>query len=255
MSGISHRIVEIRAGEGGEDARLFVAELAVAAEVPGARYGQFEVAASDGGSALVTDTASGQVYEVQLEQRPGAGAQPDLRVRARGLAQRHDVGAHRVRDMDAAHVRHQAGRVLEGDHRLQALQRGAAAVVDEHRHLRRGVRVAHRDPGREPVQLRLRQWIGTRLLNWVLCRKYKKGPVEQICFTRVGYFKLLHSLKQRRLCLRRRSVDFVGEDDVGKQRTLIELEKAFPGNMILFKNFGANDIGRHQVGGELNAAK
>ncbi|MGV0343302.1 sucrase ferredoxin [Corynebacterium lehmanniae] len=50
-----------------------VAELAVAAEVPGARYGQFEVAASDGGSALVTDTASSQVYEVQLEQRPVSG--------------------------------------------------------------------------------------------------------------------------------------------------------------------------------------
>ncbi|OHR21200.1 sucrase ferredoxin [Corynebacterium sp. HMSC034A01] len=50
-----------------------VAELAVAAEVPGAHYGQFEVAASDGGSALVTDTASGQVYEVQLEQRPVSG--------------------------------------------------------------------------------------------------------------------------------------------------------------------------------------
>ena len=50
-----------------------VAELAVAAEVPGARYGQFEVAASDGGAALVTDTASGQVYEVQLEQRPVSG--------------------------------------------------------------------------------------------------------------------------------------------------------------------------------------
>ena len=50
-----------------------VAELAVAAEVPGACYGQFDVAASDDGSALVTDTASGQVYEVQLEQRPVSG--------------------------------------------------------------------------------------------------------------------------------------------------------------------------------------
>lgn len=50
-----------------------VAELAVAAEVPGARYGQFDVDASDDGSALVTDTASGQVYEVQLEQRPVSG--------------------------------------------------------------------------------------------------------------------------------------------------------------------------------------
>ena len=50
-----------------------VAELAVAAEVPGARYGQFEVAASGGDSAQVTDTVSGQVYEVRLEQRPVSG--------------------------------------------------------------------------------------------------------------------------------------------------------------------------------------
>ena len=50
-----------------------VAELAVAAEVSGARYGQFEVAAFDGGSVLVTDTAAGQAYEVQLEQRPVSG--------------------------------------------------------------------------------------------------------------------------------------------------------------------------------------
>ena len=50
-----------------------VAELAAAAEVSGARYGQFEVAAFDGGSVLVTDTAAGQAYEVQLEQRPVSG--------------------------------------------------------------------------------------------------------------------------------------------------------------------------------------
>lgn len=50
-----------------------VAELAAAAEVLGARYGQFEVAAFDGGSVLVTDTAAGQAYEVQLEQRPVSG--------------------------------------------------------------------------------------------------------------------------------------------------------------------------------------
>ena len=49
------------------------AELAVAAQVPGARYGQFEVVAGSGESVAVTDTASGEAYEVQLEQRPVAG--------------------------------------------------------------------------------------------------------------------------------------------------------------------------------------
>lgn len=62
-----------------------VAELAVAAEVPGARYGEFEVellpidansapsTTPDTASATVTDTASGHAYEVQLEQRPVTG--------------------------------------------------------------------------------------------------------------------------------------------------------------------------------------
>ncbi|MBA1836812.1 sucrase ferredoxin [Corynebacterium sp. zg912] len=46
-----------------------VAELAVAVEVPGAHYGQFAVAAGAGESVAVTDTASGEVFDVQLEQR------------------------------------------------------------------------------------------------------------------------------------------------------------------------------------------
>lgn len=50
-----------------------VAELAVAAEVPGARYGQFAVAAAEEGTVSVTDTASGTEYEVELEQRAVTG--------------------------------------------------------------------------------------------------------------------------------------------------------------------------------------
>ena len=46
-----------------------VAELAVAVEVPGAHYGQFAVAARSNDSVVVTDTASGEVFEVELEQR------------------------------------------------------------------------------------------------------------------------------------------------------------------------------------------
>ena len=46
-----------------------VAELAVAVEVPGAHYGQFAVAAGSSDSVVVTDTGSGEVFDVQLEQR------------------------------------------------------------------------------------------------------------------------------------------------------------------------------------------
>ena len=46
-----------------------VAELAVAVEVPGAHYGQFAVAAGSSDSVVVTDTGSGEMFDVQLEQR------------------------------------------------------------------------------------------------------------------------------------------------------------------------------------------
>lgn len=60
-------------GRGTLDPAEQAAELAVAAQVPGARYGQFEVVAGSGESVAVTDTASGEAYEVQLEQRPVSG--------------------------------------------------------------------------------------------------------------------------------------------------------------------------------------
>jgi hypothetical protein len=59
--------------------------------------------------------------------------------------------------------------------------------------------------------------------------------------------------EQRRLRLRRRAVDLVGEHDVREDRPAHELEDALPGADVLFEDFGAGDVGRHEIRRELNA--
>jgi len=62
----------------------------------------------------------------------------------------------------------------------------------------------------------------------------------------------LHRLQQRRLGLRRRAVDLVGEDHVGEDRTTHEGEAAAAVAVVL-QDLGAGDIRRHEVGRELDA--
>ena len=62
---------------------------------------------------------------------------------------------------------------------------------------------------------------------------------------------LLHGLQQRALHLRGRAIDLVGQHDVGEDRTFARREIA--GACVV--NEGADDVGRQQVGRELNAAE
>ena len=64
---------------------------------------------------------------------------------------------------------------------------------------------------------------------------------------------LLHRLQQRRLRLRWRAVDLVGEHDVAEDRAFRELEYAPAGRVILLEQLGAGDVARHQVRRELHA--
>ena len=64
---------------------------------------------------------------------------------------------------------------------------------------------------------------------------------------------LLHRLEQRRLRLRRRAVDFVGQHDVGEDRTGREHHLPAAGRRVFLHEVGAGDVRRHQVGRELDA--
>ena len=60
---------------------------------------------------------------------------------------------------------------------------------------------------------------------------------------------LLHDLEQCRLCLGRRTIDLIGQDDVGEHRATVQLEAG-----VLLIHQAAGDIGWQEVGGELDSA-
>ena len=81
-------------------------------------------------------------------------------------------------------------------------------------------------------------WIG-----WVSYRFLK-----HVCFPADRNLMFLHGFQQGRLHLGRRTIDFVGENYVGEQRTFFGAELA----CLLIENHRADDVGGEQVRCKLN---
>jgi len=62
---------------------------------------------------------------------------------------------------------------------------------------------------------------------------------------------LLHDLEERRVRLGRGAVDLVGQEELCKDRTRPEAELL----LLHVEDGRASDVGRHQVGGELNPSE
>ena len=62
---------------------------------------------------------------------------------------------------------------------------------------------------------------------------------------------LLHRLEQRRLHLGRGAVDLVGQDDLGEERPLLDVELL----RLLVEHHRPDDVGRQEVGRELDAGE
>ncbi len=73
-----------------------------------------------------------------------------------------------------------------------------------------------------------------------------------MCAAGCGHAVFLHRFQQRRLGLGRCAVDFVGQYHVGEDRPALELE-GFAAGIVFADDVGADDVARHQVGGELDA--
>jgi hypothetical protein len=65
------------------------------------------------------------------------------------------------------------------------------------------------------------------------------------------HLPLAHHFEQGGLCAWRRTVDLIGEDDIGKDGTGTKLKNPF---LWLVKT-ASGDVGREEIGGELNTAK
>ena len=97
--------------------------------------------------------------------------------------------------------------------------------------------------------------IGAFELDRVLRGEHEERLFERIRAALHGHAVLLHGFEQRRLRLGRRAVDFVGQDDVREDRAGREHHLAPAGRRILLDDVGAGDVGRHQVGRELDAVE
>ena len=115
---------------------------------------------------------------------------------------------------------------------------GLARVVDPHLE-------------QEAVELRLGQRVGAFLLDRVLRGEHHERRLERERLALDRHLALLHHLEQRRLRLGRRAVDLVGQQQVGEHRAAARGEHL----VLRVVERVAGDVGRHQVGRELDAAE
>ena len=74
---------------------------------------------------------------------------------------------------------------------------------------------------------------------------------QRLVFTGHGDAALLHGLQQRRLGARARPVDLVGHQKLTEHRPLDKAERT-RSRLVLLQDLGAQNIGGHQVRGELH---
>jgi hypothetical protein len=111
----------------------------------------------------------------------------------------------------------------------------------------------HVDLEQEAIELRLGQRVGALLLDGVARREHLERLGQPVRARADGDLALLHGLEQRRLRLRRRAVDLVGEHQVVEDRARRGSAARGPG--LLGEHVGAGDVRGQQIGGELHAAE
>jgi hypothetical protein len=205
---------------------------------------------------IAPDERGARPGAVEQSER-GARSRPDLDrlVAPRGGDDVEDVALDPGVDADVLGDRLASGRELvaaqHGAERfdrlvVQPLPRGVglddAGLVGPRR-------VVDRDLHQEAVELRLGQRIRALELDGVLCREHREHRRDPVAHTVDRGGRLLHALEQRRLGTRRGAVDLVGEQQVREDRAGTELELL----RLLVVDVGADEVGGHQVGRELDA--
>ena len=169
------------------------------------------------------------------------------------------AGAHQLQDgIDHALADRQAADQRLRRHQVRRRQRlhgdrhVGAGGRDHDLALGRLVGIADIDLQQEAVELGFGQGIGAFLLQRVLRGEHVERRRQVVALAGDGDVLLLHRLQQRRLGARAGAVDFVGHQQLGEDRALDEAEGAAAA-VALLQHFGAQDVGRHQVGRELDA--
>ena len=184
-----------------------------------------------------------------MQSGAGRSAVPDAGMRACGGYDVHDVPRHRGREHDLRHGRAHGLGLFDGADLMQRTQRLRAVRRGQHRafRLRRGVSEVR--AGHEPVKLRLGQRIGAFQLDGILRGHHEEG-IGQRPGAAVGTdLAFAHGLQHGRLGLGVRTVDLVGDDNVGEQRPGVEVEVA--GALVV--DADTSQVAGQHVGRELDA--
>ena len=116
------------------------------------------------------------------------------------------------------------------------------------------VGVFHMELEQEAVELRLRQRIGALHFDGILGGENQERPWHRMLHPGHRGMAFLHGLEQGTLGLGRGPVDFVRQDDIGKNGSPLELE-AFAAMFVFHDEVGADDVRRHEVRSELDAGE
>jgi hypothetical protein len=112
-------------------------------------------------------------------------------------------------------------------------------------------RILKQELKEEAIHLRFRQRIGAFHLDRILRRQHHERMLQAMQLAAHGDTLLLHRFQQRRLCLGRGAIDFIGQNDIGEYRTALKLENLSPRG-IVGEHVGAGNVRRHEIGGELD---
>ena len=99
--------------------------------------------------------------------------------------------------------------------------------------------------------MRLRQWERAHLLLRILRGDDEERHGQRVCRAVARDLVFLHRFEQRALRLRRGAVHLIDQHHLGKERPGVENEAL----LIAVENGVADDVGRQQVAGELDAAE
>src|SRR3954464_9490436 len=188
------------------------------------------------------------VDEVDRPARAGAELDPILLARLAGRGRQLDRVLHHA-PVDEHGVRRAlvAGERGGGEH-LADLRGGAQRALDD-RDLVAVLGVADDELEHEAVDLRLGQRVGALGLDRVLRRQHEERLGDVVRLVPDRDLALLHHLEQRRLHLGGGAVDLVGQQEVAEHGAELRVEPARVGAV----DAGADEIGRHEVRGELEA--
>ncbi|SPD86340.1 conserved protein of unknown function [Micropruina glycogenica] len=195
------------------------------------------------------DQAQGGARRATDLDHRGQVGHAELSRGASGQHQPHDVLGHQVvhehvrglvlQLFDPVGVQHVGGLGRRHAHAAQDLELFVAA------------RVRHVDLEQKAVALRLGQRVDALGLDRVLGGDHDERLRHRVGGAADRHLPLGHQFQHRRLHLGRGSVDLVGQHEVDEHRAQRDVELLLPGRV----DARADDVGGHQVGGELNAAE